>query len=177
MVVGGVVAWAEMAGRVRPVFFVAFGQYVAGLRIKAGFKSQPQAVLRARQLKLRSVGQQRLSLLETGKVKDPDPRFLHELGVLYKTDPDEIMRRFLVEKYGPSVRGDLIGHSETVERAQGGADDAAAARARELEDRLAAYEALTRKAHELATEIILITGGGPQGRETLRAAAGRRRRH
>jgi transcriptional regulator with XRE-family HTH domain len=119
------------------------------------------------------VQQGAVSRWEKGKTQ-PDAMTLPRLAIALNASLDELLEG--VHGQYDAAR-DLTRHGSTGQQAphQGGrADVPAEARVRELEDRLAAYEAIIRHVHELAGEIGSATAVGRESRATRRRAAGRR---
>lgn len=172
----GIAVLASAEVRRRPIYFKQLGEYLVAERERRQWQ-QAQAAELAQRRGLTALTRQVLLRLENGQTKSPDPKALRAVADLYGLDYSDLVARMMSERYG--APSDLPRHGRTGQQdshlPEGESNGPAQTRTRELEDRLAAHEAIFRQLRTaLATAVALL------GEESDQAAAnttGRRRRH
>lgn len=163
---GAATIHVEMAGR--PVFDAELGRFFENLRIERKFKHQRQAAHIAKtKLRLKHVTYQRLQQLEAGKTKNPDPRLLRDLAVLYSVPYETLVERWVAHRFGlrdPISHGDRSGFGAS--RSGGLADDQT--RVRELEGELEDYRRMVSKLHDITAALVRLAARGREGETTTR---------
>lgn len=89
--------------RVVRVVLPQFGAFLVSLRDARGW-NQSEAAHRATRQRL-AVSYQALRGLEEGKTKNPEPALLRGIAALYKVPYEELVRRFIAERYGVEIAG------------------------------------------------------------------------
>lgn len=79
--------------------FLEFGEWLRWLREDEKKYSQPQAVQRARAMKLPEITQGKLSYIERGLNGNPEPELLRQLATLYETPYETILDRWVGTRY------------------------------------------------------------------------------
>lgn len=164
---------AQVAAK-RPIFHAELGAMLIELRTRKGLSVQ-EAVNFSKAKHPKALTWNRLTRLESGKTKHPDAEALKALADIYGLDYAELASRYITANYGR----DLLRHGGTGQidshLAKGESDGPAQTRIRELEDRLAAHEAIFKRLRtELATAVALL---GEEGNQATGTTARRRGRH
>jgi transcriptional regulator with XRE-family HTH domain len=176
--------------RQRPKFHPELGVFFQQLREERGW-GQRQAAAFAEKKNLPRLSRQVLIRLERGQIKNPEPETLRSLSVLYGTAYEDLLRRYVLARYGTDLGRDLIRHAEAepstplTNTSGGGADVPAEARVltdterRVLQDVITAATEIVERGEEILDRAGQVLGGqttSARARASARAAHPRRRR-
>lgn len=95
--------------RQRPVFYKELGEFFAALRPSDW--TQSDAARYAKRRGLKALSRNVLLRLEKGQVKNPEPDVLKALATLYDMPYETLAGRFIEQRYGIRLGGDLPRHS------------------------------------------------------------------
>lgn len=153
----------------RPVTLPILAKYLVDLRKLKGWP-QTLAANIAERRKL-AISYNTLRWIEEGKNQSPEPELLRDLATLYDTSYEDLVARFLAERYGLAVAPDELSQTGTVSAStSAGGIDAAVAAVVEERDR---FKAALAQVSGLAEELLAIAVIAEEDRQVSRRAPGR----
>jgi len=143
----------RLMSRDRPVYHADLGRFATEMREARGWNQKMAADLAERR-GLKGLSRQVLLRLERGQIKNPEPDVLRAVAELYEVPYSDVVLRLVAARFGLVDGRDLTRHAGDQQSGAslgGGVQhETAAARVRELEERVRRYEETAREVHQVA---------------------------